>query len=101
MLVLAKSGALPKNADRIKLVNYDRYYNSEQQLTKRGDHQGSVPGAGGSARQPQRAAVAPVQPAWAKGLQRLYDDVVDEALPDDLASLLDQLDQLDRAADDK
>ena len=79
-------------------MDYSQYYNSEQQLTKRGDHKGSVPGASGSERQPQRDAVTPHQPAWAKGLQRLYDDIVDEALPDDLASLLDQL---DRAADDK
>ena len=77
---------------------YSYKYNAEHQLTKRGDHNGSVPGAGGSERLPQRDAIPPRQPAWAKGLQRLYDDVVDEALPDDLASLLDQL---DRAADDK
>ena len=77
---------------------YSYHYNSEYHLTKRGDHKGSALGAGGSERLPQRDATPPRQPAWAKGLQRLYDDVVDEALPDDLASLLDQL---DRAADDK
>ena len=77
---------------------YSYNYNAEHQLTKRGDHKGSAPGANGSERLPQRDAIPPRQPAWAKGLQRLYDDVVDEALPDDLASLLDQL---DRAADDK
>ncbi len=79
-------------------MNDYRCYNAEHLLTKRGDHKSSVPGVGGSKRQPQRDATTPHQPAWAKGLQRLYDDVVDEALPDDLASLLDQL---DRAADDK
>lgn len=79
-------------------MNYSCYYNAEHHLTKRGDHRGPGLGAGGSDRLPQRDAIPPRQPAWAKGLQRLYDDVVDEALPDDLASLLDQL---DRAADDK
>ena len=67
-------------------------------MTKRGDHRGPALGAGGAERLPQRDAIPPRQPAWAKGLQRLYDDVVDEALPDNLASLLDQL---ERAADDK
>ena len=79
-------------------MNYSCYYNAEHHLTKRGDHRGPALGAGGSDRLTQRDAIPPRQPAWAKGLQRLYDDVVDEALPDDLASLLDQL---DRAADDK
>ena len=34
-------------------------------------------------------------PEWAEGLKRLYDSVVDEPLPDDLASLLARLDQAD------
>ena len=69
----------------------------EFKLSKGVEHSGPV-GAGSSGKLPQRDAITPRQPAWAKGLQRLYDEVVDEALPDDLASLLDQL---DRAADDK
>jgi len=32
------------------------------------------------------------QPQWADGLKRLYDSVVDEPLPDDLAALLARLD---------
>lgn len=67
-------------------------------MGKRGGNYGSVPGGGESPKRAQRDAIAPGQPAWAKGLQRLYDEVVDEALPDDLARLLDRL---DRAADDK
>ena len=31
-------------------------------------------------------------PQWADGLRRLYDAVVDEPLPDDLAALLARLD---------
>lgn len=34
------------------------------------------------------------QPGWAKGLQRLYDDVVEEALPPEFADLLSQLDKI-------
>lgn len=37
------------------------------------------------------------QPAWAKGLQRLYDEVVDEQLPQEFADLLNQLDHLPHA----
>ena len=79
-------------------MNYANHYNPEYLLSKGGDHQGPAGGRSAPGKQPQRDAIAPRQPAWAKGLQRLYDDVVDEALPDDLASLLDQL---DRAADGK
>ena len=79
-------------------MNHVFYDRPEQILTKRGDLNG--PAAGGSAlgKKPQRDAVTPAQPAWAKGLQRLYNEVVEEALPDDLAQLLDKL---DRAADGK
>ena len=74
------------------------FYRPELHLSKRGGHHGSTPDGGEYPRKVQRDAITPSQPAWARGLQRLYDDVVDEALPDDLAKLLDKL---DRAADDK
>ncbi len=32
------------------------------------------------------------KPEWAQGLKKLYDSVVEEPLPDDLAKLLAQLD---------
>lgn len=79
-------------------VNYNYHDRTEQKLTKRGEQDGPLAGGGASAKKPQRDAIAPGQPAWAKGLQRLYNEVVEEALPDDLARLLDKL---DRAADDK
>lgn len=41
-----------------------------------------------------RAFSARAQPGWAKGLQRLYDEVVDEELPPEFADLLNQLDQI-------
>ena len=34
-------------------------------------------------------------PAWADGLKRLYDDVVEEPLPDAFKDLLEQLDESD------
>ena len=79
-------------------MNHAFYDNLEQQLTKRGDKSG--PAAGGTASGPivRRDAANATQPSWAKGLQRLYNDVVEEALPDDLARLLDKLDS---AADGK
>jgi hypothetical protein len=79
-------------------VHYTYYDVPEHQLSKRGGHRGPIVGIGGPGRRPQRDALAVGQPAWAKGLQRLYDEVVDEALPDDLAKLLDKL---DRATDGK
>jgi hypothetical protein len=33
------------------------------------------------------------KPVWAEGLRRLYDEVVDEQLPDDFVDLLKKLDQ--------
>ena len=72
------------------------FYRPELHLSKRGGHHGSTPGGGEYPRKVLRDAITPGQPAWARGLQRLYNDVVDEALPDDLAKLLDKL---DRAAD--
>jgi hypothetical protein len=36
-------------------------------------------------------------PAWTEGLKRLYDSVVEEPLPEDLANLLAQLDKEDPA----
>ena len=47
---------------------------------------------------PEKRAVrtfsARTQPGWAKGLQRLYDEVVDEELPPEFADLLNQLDHI-------
>ncbi|MFM5894464.1 MAG: NepR family anti-sigma factor [Novosphingobium sp.] len=65
-------------------------------MTKRGDQQKPTAGSGTSTNNPKREIAASPQPAWAKGLQRLYDQVVEEQLPDDLAQLLDKL---DRASD--
>ena len=79
-------------------MHYAFYDRPEQQLTKRGDHPGPAADGSANSKKQQRDAVAPAQPAWAKGLQRLYNEVVEEALPDDLAQLLDKL---DRAADGK
>lgn len=79
-------------------MNYSFYDRPEHQLTKRGDIHGPAGGGGASGKKPQRDAVTPAPPAWAKGLQRLYNEVVEEPLPDDLAQLLDKL---DRAADGK
>ncbi len=33
------------------------------------------------------------KPVWAEGLRRMYDEVVDEKLPDDFLDLLKKLDQ--------
>jgi hypothetical protein len=55
----------------------------------REDHmavQGKGRSAGGGARKPE----------WADGLKKLYDSVVEEPLPDDLAALLARLDAEDR-----
>lgn len=38
------------------------------------------------------------KPEWAEGLKRLYDSVVEEPLPDDLASLLARLDKTEDKA---
>ena len=77
---------------------YSHYDYTEHQLTKRREQNSRLADSAASAKKPQRDAIAPGQPAWAKGLQRLYNEVVEEALPDDLASVLDKL---DRAADDQ
>lgn len=65
-------------------------------MTKRGNTHEAGAGGAASVKKSQRQAPALAQPAWAKGLQRLYNQVVEEDLPDDLAQLLDRL---DRAAD--
>ena len=39
---------------------------------------------------------ASVDPEWASGLKRLYDQVVEEPLPDAFAKLLSQLDDSDK-----
>ena len=36
---------------------------------------------------------ARAKPVWAEGLRRMYDEVVDEQLPDDFVDLLKKLDQ--------
>jgi len=77
-------------------VNYSFHDQPEQHLTKRGNTHETGAGGAASAKKSPRQANAPAQPAWAKGLQRLYNEVVEEALPDDLAQLLEKL---DRAAD--
>lgn len=78
-------------------MNYLFHDTSEHQLTKRGEQGEAAAGGEVSGGVPKRDAATVQQPAWAKGLQRLYDQVVEEKLPDDLAQLLDKL---DRAADD-
>ena len=35
---------------------------------------------------------ARAKPVWAEGLRRMYDEVVDESLPDDFVDLLRKLD---------
>ena len=77
-------------------MNYSFHDQPEQLLTKRGNSPEARAVGAASAKKSQRHATAPAQPAWAKGLQRLYNQVVEEELPDDLAQLLDKL---DRAAD--
>lgn len=77
-------------------MNYSFNDDLEQHLTKRGNIHETGAGGETSDRKSQRQAATPQQPAWAKGLQRLYNQVVEEDLPDDLAQLLDKL---DRAAD--
>jgi hypothetical protein len=36
---------------------------------------------------------ARTKPVWAEGLRRMYDEVVDENLPDDFVDLLKKLDK--------
>jgi len=74
-------------------VNYSFHDVPEFPLTKRGDHDGAAGRGGAPAGKSKRETAAAPQPAWAKGLQRLYDQVVEEALPDDLAELLNKLDR--------
>lgn len=40
----------------------------------------------------QRPRAREQQPEWAQGLRKLYDEVVDEPLPDQFKDLLSQLD---------
>lgn len=53
-----------------------------------------LPTPGRLGHRPARSFTARPQPGWAKGLQQLYDDVVEEALPPEFADLLSQLDQI-------
>ncbi len=77
-------------------MNYSYYDTAEYPLTKRGEQNEAAAVGGASANKPKREIAAATQPAWTKGLQRLYDQVVEEELPDDFAKLLDKL---DRASD--
>ncbi|HWJ68894.1 MAG TPA: NepR family anti-sigma factor [Sphingobium sp.] len=60
----------------------------------------SVPGGfnGIMSRKPESTSargkghVPRTRPVWAEGLRRMYEDVVDEQLPDDFLTLLKQLD---------
>ena len=45
---------------------------------------------------PRPARKGGQSPAWAAGLRQLYDQVIDEPLPDSFRDLLDKLDQPDR-----
>lgn len=40
-----------------------------------------------------KAGTKQSKPAWAEGLKRMYNEVVDEQLPDEFTALLKQLDQ--------
>lgn len=51
-----------------------------------------------SEQNPEQGADNP--PAWANGLKQLYDDVVEEPLPDAFKDLLAQLDVADTTGDD-
>lgn len=42
----------------------------------------------------KRRDPAPRKPAWASGLQQLYDSVIEEPLPDSFKDLLSRLDDL-------
>lgn len=39
-----------------------------------------------------KGRIARSKPVWAEGLKRMYDEVVDEKLPDDFLALLKKLD---------
>ena len=41
----------------------------------------------------QAQSKARAKPVWAEGLRRMYDEVVDENLPDDFVDLLKKLDK--------
>lgn len=41
---------------------------------------------------------ARAKPVWAEGLRRMYDEVVEEKIPDDFAALLKKLDNSGDAA---
>lgn len=44
---------------------------------------------------PKRSPARQELPGWTNGLRRLYDDVVDEELPDSFRDLLARLDKAD------
>lgn len=44
---------------------------------------------------PKRTAARQEMPGWTNGLRRLYDEVVDEELPDSFRDLLARLDKAD------
>ena len=47
-----------------------------------------------------RSGEASDSPAWAEGLKKLYDSVVDEPLPDSFKDLLDAFDESTGPGDD-
>ena len=44
---------------------------------------------------PKRPSTRQDMPGWTNGLRRLYDEVVDEELPDSFRDLLSRLDKAD------
>lgn len=71
-------------------MNYSLTNEPGAKLTKRGDNHTSASQGSGKG---ENAKLSNGQPAWAKGLQSLYNQVVEESLPPDLAALLDKLDK--------
>ena len=52
-----------------------------------------VPGTAPSAASEKGAGDKQGSPEWSVGLKRMYDAVLDEALPPDMQALLDRLDE--------
>jgi hypothetical protein len=55
--------------------------------TNKGDRAGNA--------KPKRPSARQEMPGWTNGLRRLYDEVVDEELPDSFRDLLARLDKAD------
>jgi hypothetical protein len=52
-------------------------------------------GDGTTSAKPRRSSARQEMPGWTNGLRRLYDEVVDEDLPDSFRDLLARLDKAD------